>query len=301
MLKVLGWTDRPTKETETVTTSTLAFPTPASLGSLDHYIQAVNRFPLLTAEQEVALGRRLVRDNDIDAARQLVLSHLRLVVSVSRNYMGYGLPQADLIQEGNIGLMKAVRRFDPERGVRLVSFALHWIRAEMHEYILRNWRMVKIATTKAQRKLFFNLRSMRSSLATLSPTEARAIAKDLGVKPEEVLEMETRLTGRDIALDPQPDEEGRAVSPLAYLTDTEDEPAQILERRETAANRTAGLRGALAKLDDRSRRIIEARWLREDDPATLQDLADEYGVSAERIRQIESKAMKSIRGQIGAP
>jgi RNA polymerase sigma-32 factor len=184
--------------------------------------------------------------------------------------------------------------------VRLVSFALHWIRAEIHEYILRNWRMVKVATTKAQRKLFFNLRSMRSSLSALSPTEARAIARDLGVKPEEVLEMETRLTGRDIALDPQPDEEGNFVSPIAYLTDSEDEPAQILEKRETAANRTAGLRSALAKLDDRSRRIIESRWLREEDPATLQDLADEYGVSAERIRQIESKALKSMRGQMGA-
>jgi RNA polymerase sigma-32 factor len=196
--------------------------------------------------------------------------------------------------------MKAVRRFDPERGVRLVSFALHWIRAEIHEYILRNWRMVKVATTKAQRKLFFNLRSMRSSLSALSPTEARAIAKELGVKPEEVLEMETRLTGRDMSLDPQPDDEGNAVSPIAYLTDAEDEPAQILERNETAARRTAGLHRALANLDDRSRRIIEARWLREDDPATLQDLADEYGVSAERIRQIESKALKSMRGHIGA-
>jgi len=283
-----------------MTTSALAFPTPASLGSLDHYIQAVNRFPLLTAEQEVALGRKLVSENDLDSARQLVLSHLRLVVSVSRNYLGYGLPQADLIQEGNVGLMKAVRRFDPERGVRLVSFALHWIRAEIHEYILRNWRMVKVATTKAQRKLFFNLRSMRSSLSALSPTEARAIAKDLGVKPEEVLEMETRLTGRDMSLDPQPDHEGNSVSPIAYLTDAEDEPAQIFERNETAALRTAGLRRALADLDDRSRRIIEARWLREDDPATLQDLADEYGVSAERIRQIESKALKSMRGHIGA-
>ncbi|MEP7180775.1 MAG: RNA polymerase sigma factor RpoH [Betaproteobacteria bacterium] len=283
-----------------MTTSALAFPTPASLGSLDHYIQAVNRFPLLTAEQEVALGRKLALENDLDSARQLVLSHLRLVVSVSRNYLGYGLPQADLIQEGNVGLMKAVRRFDPERGVRLVSFALHWIRAEIHEYILRNWRMVKVATTKAQRKLFFNLRRMRSSLSALSPTEARAIAKDLGVKPEEVLEMETRLTGRDIALDPQPDEDGNALSPIAYLTDADDEPAQIFERKQTAAYRSAGLHQALAKLDDRSRRIIEARWLREDDTATLQDLADEYGVSAERIRQIESKALKSMRGQIAA-
>jgi len=178
-----------------MTSTTLAFPTPASLGSLDHYIQAVNRFPLLTQEQETALGRRLQQHGDIDAARSLVLSHLRLVVAVSRNYVGYGLPQADLIQEGNVGLMKAVRRFDPERGVRLVSFALHWIRAEMHEYILRNWRLVKVATTKAQRKLFFNLRSMKASSAALSVAEAKAIARDLGVKPEEVVEMETRLTG----------------------------------------------------------------------------------------------------------
>ncbi len=276
----------------------LAFPTPASLGSLDHYIQAVNRFPLLTAEQETELGRRLQRDDDLDAARQLVLSHLRLVVAVSRNYLGYGLPQADLIQEGNVGLMKAVRRFDPERGVRLVSFALHWIRAEIHDYILRNWRLVKVATTKAQRKLFFNLRSMKKTGATLSPADAKAIARDLGVKPEEVVEMETRLSGRDIALDPQPDEEGNAVSPIAYLTDAEDEPAQILERAQTARNRKTGLTRALAKLDARSRRIIEARWLREEDPATLQDLADEYGISAERIRQIESKALKSMRTQM---
>ena len=278
----------------------LAFPTPASLGSLDHYIQAVNRFPLLTAEQEVDLGRRLQRDDDVDAARQLVLSHLRLVVSVSRNYLGYGLPQADLIQEGNVGLMKAVRRFDPERGVRLVSFALHWIRAEIHEYILRNWRLVKVATTKAQRKLFFNLRSMKSRSATLTPAEARAIATALNVKPDEVAEMEMRLSGRDVTLDPQPDEEGASMAPIAWLTDAEDEPAQILERKQTAENRTTGLAQAISKLDARSRRIIEARWLREDDPATLQDLADEYGVSAERIRQIESKALKSMRAEMGA-
>src|SRR5207237_20180 len=190
----------PNKETKRMPKTTLAFPTPASLGSLDHYIQAVNRFPLLTAGQETEFGRRLQRDGDLDAARQLVLSHLRLVVAVSRNYLGYGLPQADLIQEGNIGLMKAVRRFDPERGVRLVSFALHWIRAEIHEYILRNWRLVKIATTKAQRKLFFNLRSMKPGMAALTRKEATGIAKALGVKPEEVLEMDTRLTGRDVAL-----------------------------------------------------------------------------------------------------
>jgi RNA polymerase sigma-32 factor len=275
----------------------LTFPTPASLGSLDQYIQAVNRFPLLTAEQETALGRRLQADGDLEAARALVLSHLRLVVAVSRNYLGYGLPQADLIQEGNVGLMKAVRRFDPERGVRLVSFALHWIRAEMHEYILRNWRLVKLATTKAQRKLFFNLRSMKGRSAALTHSEADAIARELGVKREEVLEMETRLGGKDIALDPAPGDE-ESVTPIAYLTDVDDEPVKILERAETARNRSVGLQRAMAKLDDRSRRILEARWLEEDDPATLQELANEYGVSAERIRQIESKAIKTMRAQM---
>jgi len=277
----------------------LAFPTPASLGSLDQYIQAVNRFPLLTQEQEVALGRRLKESDDLEAARELVLSHLRLVVAVSRNYMGYGLQQADLIQEGNVGLMKAVRRFDPERGVRLVSFALHWIRAEMHEYILRNWRLVKLATTKAQRKLFFNLRSMKGSTAALTHAQADVIAQALGVKREEVLEMETRISGGDVALDPTPGDED-AVTPIAFLTDPEDEPVQILVREETARNRSVGLQRAIAKLDDRSRRIIEARWLKETDPATLQELADEYGVSAERIRQIESKAIKTMRMQMAA-
>src|SRR5436853_2054338 len=277
----------------------LTFPTPVSPGSLAHYIQAVNRFPLLTQEQETALGRRWKEHEDIDAARELVLSHLRLVVAVSRNYLGYGLPQADLIQEGNVGLMKAVRRFDPERGVRLVSFALHWIRAEMHEYVLRNWRLVKLATTKAQRKLFFNLRSMKGSSAALTRKQADSIARELGVKTEEVLEMEMRLGGGDVALDPAPGDE-ESVTPIAYLTDAEDEPVQILERAETARNRSVGLQRAMAKLDDRSRRIIEARWLKEEDPATLQELADEYGVSAERIRQIESKAIKPMRGQMVA-
>ena len=277
----------------------LAFPTPASLGSLDHYIQAVNRFPLLTPEQEQDCGRRLQRDGDIDAARQLVLSHLRLVVAVSRKYVGYGLPQADLIQEGNIGLMKAVRRFDPERGVRLVSFALHWIRAEIHEYILRNWRLVKIATTKAQRKLFFNLRSMKTSTHALTKAEVRSIAKELGVKPEEVVEMETRLSSPDVALEPLAGDDGDTVTPIAYLTDSDDDPAKIYEVVETGRSRSAGLKRALDGLDARSRRIIEARWLREEDGATLQDLADEYGVSAERIRQIESKALKAMRGHIG--
>jgi len=278
--------------------SALAFPTPASLGSLDHYIQAVNRFPLLTAEQETELGRRWREHEDVDAARQLVLSHLRLVVAVSRNYLGYGLPQADLIQEGNIGLMKAVHRFDPERGVRLVSFALHWIRAEIHEHVLRNWRLVKIATTKAQRKLFFNLRSMKRSSAALTHSEADAIAAKLGVKPEEVLEMETRISGGDVSLDPAPGDE-ESVTPSAYLASTDEEPAQILERVQTASNRSDGLRSAMAQLDERSRRIIEARWLRDDeDTSTLQQLADEYGVSAERIRQIESKALKTMRSQM---
>jgi RNA polymerase sigma-32 factor len=283
-----------------MSSTTLAFPTPASLGSLDHYIQAVNRFPLLSAEQEVELGRRLRDTNDLDAARQLVLSHLRLVVAISRKYLGYGLPQADLIQEGNVGLMKAVRRFDPERGVRLVSFALHWIKAEIHEHILRNWRLVKIATTKAQRKLFFNLRSMKAGPGALTRKEALSIAKDLGVKPEEVFEMETRLSGHDVALEPQPGEEGETANPIAYLTDAEAEPAQIFERAEVSRNRSDGLQLALAKLDGRSREVIEARWLREDDKATLQDLADQYGVSAERIRQIESKALKTMRSQMAA-
>ena len=278
-----------------MTGTALAFPTPSSLGSLDHYIQAVNRFPLLTAEQEIELGRRWKANEDIDAAGQLVMSHLRLVVAVSRNYLGYGLPQADLIQEGNVGLMKAVRRFDPERGVRLVSFALHWIKAEIHEYILRNWRLVKVATTKAQRKLFFNLRSMKTRSASLTHAEAGDIAAALNVKPAEVLEMEMRLSGQDLALDP-PSDDDSPISPIAWLADDAEEPSQSLERRQLEDRRREGLKGALGKLDARSRRIIEARWLREDDPATLQELADEYGVSAERIRQIESKAMKQMRG-----
>ena len=275
----------------------LNLPATLAVGNLESYIQAANRFPLLSETQEVDLARRFRQDGDLEAARQLVLSHLRLVVAVSRGYLGYGLPQNDLIQEGNVGLMKAVRRFDPERGVRLVSFALHWIKAEMHEYILRNWRLVKVATTKAQRKLFFNLRSMKASSAALSVDEAKQIAKDLGVKPEEVVEMETRLSGRDVALDPTPtDDDEHSYSPIAWLTDTSDEPAQILERRQQQELRADGLKGALARLDPRSRRIIEARWLKESEPATLQELADEYGVSAERIRQIEAKALKVMRG-----
>ncbi len=266
------------------------------LGSLDAYLDRVSRIPVLSREDERELAERFRSQEDLGAARELVLSHLRFVVHIARGYSGYGLPMGDLIQEGNVGLMKAVKRFDPAVNVRLVSFAVHWIRAEIHEYVLRNWRLVKIATTKAQRKLFFNLRSMKTSTAALTPSEAKQIAKELGVKTEEVFEMETRLTGKDISIDPQPNEDGETpVAPLAYLTNEEEEPAQILERAETARNRSVGLRNALAKLDDRSRRIIEARWLREEDQATLQDLADEYGVSAERIRQIESMALKSMR------
>jgi RNA polymerase sigma-32 factor len=275
-----------------------ALPIPAT-GSLDSYIRTVNSFPILSQEQETELGRRLRDHDDLNAAQQLILSHLRVVVSIARGYLGYGLPQADLIQEGNVGLMKAVKRFDPERGVRLVSFAVHWIRAEMHEYILRNWRLVKIATTKAQRKLFFNLRSMKSGLNTLDSKEVRAIAKDLGVKPEEVIEMETRLGGQDVALEPVYDDGEESYAPIAYLTDPAAEPVQIIERAEEAHNQSAGLEQALANLDARSRRIIEARWLCENDAATLHDLAAEFNVSAERIRQIEQKAMQKMRGLIG--
>jgi RNA polymerase sigma-32 factor len=283
------------------TTQALAFPIPSALGSLDHYIGAVNRFPLLTQEQEQELGRRWKTAQDVDAARQLVLSHLRLVVAVSRQYLGYGLPHGDLIQEGNVGLMKAVRRFDPDRGVRLVSFALHWIKAEIHEYILRNWRLVKIATTKAQRKLFFNLRSMKPSAAALGPGEAKEIAGKLGVKPEEVFEMETRLSGQDVSLEPLSDDEGESMAPIAYLkSDPAKDPVEVLEHKQTERNRTLGLQHALAALDPRSRRIIEARWLREENPATLQELADEHGVSAERIRQIEAKALKTMKGHMSA-
>ena len=278
----------------------LNFPVPSALGSLDQYIQAVNRFPLLSAEQERELGTKLQQNNDLDAARQMVMSHLRLVVAVSRQYLGYGLPQGDLIQEGNIGLMKAVRRFDPDRGVRLVSFALHWIKAEIHEYILRNWRMMKVATTKAQRKLFFNLRGMKKSHVGLTREQANDIARTLKVKPEEVFEMEMRLSSQDIALDPQPNEDGESVSPLAYLTDADDEPSRILEHEETERNKSKGLAKALATLDPRSRKIIESRWLNEGNELTLQTLADEYGVSAERIRQIEVKAMKTMRDQLGS-
>jgi RNA polymerase sigma-32 factor len=241
----------------------------------------------------------LRNEGDLEAARQLVLSHLRVVVAISRGYLGYGLPQADLIQEGNIGLMKAVKRFDPERGVRLVSFAIHWIRAEMHEHILRNWRIVKVATTKAQRKLFFNLRSLKQSFSGLGTDEAKSIATQLGVKPDEVTEMETRLSGQDVSLEPVTDDEEESYSPIAYLAAENAEPVQLIEREETARLRSAGLQKALESLDPRSRRIVEARWLAEKDGATLHDLATEFGVSAERVRQIEAKALAKMKGVIG--
>ncbi len=277
----------------------LAFPNPA-LGTLESYIQATKALPVLSAEQESSYARRLRDESDVEAARMLVMSHLRVVVHIARGYTGYGLPQADLIQEGNVGLMKAVKRFDPERGVRLVSFAIHWIKAEMHEYILRNWRMVRIATTKAQRKLFFNLRSMKQSLGTLGPDEVKRIAKDLGVKPEEVVEMETRIDGGDVALEPLGDDEDNSYGPLTYLADPADEPALQLECKQSEAQRENGLVKALDHLDERSRRIIQARWLTENDARTLHELADEYGVSAERIRQIEQKAMQKMKSIIAA-
>ncbi|HEX7234660.1 MAG TPA: RNA polymerase sigma factor RpoH [Nitrosospira sp.] len=274
---------------------TFALALPSASGSIESYIQTVGRFPILTQEEEVRLARSLRDEGDIDAARQLVLSHLRIVVAIARGYKGYGLPQADLIQEGNIGLMKAVKRYDPERGVRLVSFAVHWIKAEIHEFILRNWRLVKIATTKAQRKLFFNLRSMKPVLDTMNPEEVNAVARQLGVKAEDVVEMETRFSGRDISLEPLGEEDDEETySPIAYLTDG-SEPTQVLEAEQTRQLRGEGLERALSSLDARSRRIIEARWLREKDTATLHDLAKELGVSAERVRQIEVKAMQKMR------
>jgi RNA polymerase sigma-32 factor len=273
----------------------LSIPFPSMAGSLDTYIQSVNRFPLLTQEEETDLARRLRDEDDVDAARQLVVSHLRVVVAIARGYLGYGLPHADLIQEGNIGLMKAVKRFDPDRGVRLVSFAVHWIRAEIHEFILKNWRMVKVATTKAQRKLFFNLRSLKRSHSTMTPDEVEAVARQLNVKSRDVIEMETRMGGHDIALEPLSDDEEDSFSPIAYLTNAEDEPGAVLEQSQSEQARSQELEHALTSLDPRSRRIIEARWLREQDSLTLHDLAGEFGVSAERIRQIEGQAMKKIR------
>jgi RNA polymerase sigma-32 factor len=276
-----------------------ALPVPLAAGSLETYVQTVNSLPLLTQERERELARRYRGGGDLEAARELVLAHLRVVVAISRGYLGYGLPQADLIQEGNIGLMKAVKRFDPERGVRLVSFAVHWIRAEIHEFILRNWRMVKIATTKAQRKLFFNLRSLKRSLASLGLEDVKAIARQLGVKPDEVVEMEMRLAGRDVALEPAGDGEEESFAPISYLVAENAEPGRILEHEQTARLRGEGLQRALASLDPRSRRIIEARWLTDNDAATLHDLAAEFGVSAERIRQIEAKALARMKNVIG--
>ena len=281
-----------------------------SIGNLDAYISAVNRLPMLTPQEESDLARRLREQGDLEAAGKLVLSHLRLVVSVSRQYLGYGLPQGDLIQEGNVGLMKAVKRFDPEQGVRLVSYALHWIKAEIHEYILKNWRMVKVATTKAQRKLFFNLRSMKQGFradaedgqthrSTLTPAEVAVVARELQVKPEEVVEMETRLSGGDLALEPQGDEGEDEFAPIAYLADERHEPTRALESAQRDWMAGDGISQALQVLDARSRRIVEERWLKVNDDAsggmTLHELAAEYGVSAERIRQIEVAALRKMR------
>ena len=277
-------------------TQALTFPTISAAGNIDAYIQAAKRFPILTEEEEFRLATRFRETEDLDAARQLVLSHLRLVISIARGYLGYGLPHADLIQEGNVGLMKAVKRFDPSRGVRLVSFAMHWIKAEIHEYILKNWRLVKVATTKAQRKLFFNLRSLKPGSEALTPAQVADVAHQLSVKPEEVVEMETRLGGHDLALEANGDED-EAFAPIAYLEDNRSEPTRVLEARAQDHLQSEGLRTALAELDERSRRIVESRWLC-DDPATLHELAAEFGVSAERIRQIEVKAMQKMRAAL---
>lgn len=281
-----------------------------SLGNLDAYITAINRVPLLTLDQELEFSRKLRETGDLESAGKMVLSHLRLVVSISRKYLGYGLPHGDLIQEGNVGLMKAVKRFDPEQGVRLVSYAMHWIKAEIHEYILKNWRMVKLATTKAQRKLFFNLRSMKQNLkdeagnvethrSTLTQGEVDTLARNLNVKREEVLEMETRLSGGDVALEPQSDDSEESFAPIAYLADEASEPSRVLEARNRDWLAGDGISLALDALDPRSRRIVEERWLKVNDDSsggmTLHDLASEYGVSAERIRQIEVSAMKKMR------
>ncbi len=278
----------------------LAIANPGALGTIDAYISAVNRLPVLSAERETELGRRLRDSEDLGAARELVLSHLRLVVSVARQYLGYGLPHADLIQEGNVGLMKAVKRFDPERGVRLVSFAVHWIKAEIHEYIIRNWCLVKVATTKAQRKLFFNLRSMRPDGQTLDPEQVDHIARELNVRREDVSEMEVRLSGRDMSLENQDDDDD-SYAPIAYLSDEgRQEPTRVLERAARDQLQSSGLSSALEALDPRSRRIVEARWLQDDGGATLHELAQEFGVSAERIRQIEAAALKKMRGNLAA-
>ena len=266
------------------------------VGSLDAYIQAVGGIPVLSKEDEQALSNRFREDGDIDAARELVMAHLRFVVHIAKGYTGYGLPLADLIQEGNVGLMKAVKRFDPSFDVRLVSFAVHWIRAEIHEYVLRNWRIVKVATTKAQRKLFFNLRKAKKSLAWLSHEETKAVAEDLGVSAKEVTEMERRLSARDAIFDPAPDvkDDDKTFSPAAYLPATNADPATLVENSDWHDDATTRMAEAIETLDDRSRRIVESRWL-SDTKLTLHELAEEYGVSAERIRQIEANAIKKMR------
>lgn len=274
----------------------LTLPVLTSADSLEQYSRAIKAYPILTAEEEYSLAVKFKNENDLESARQLIVSHLRLVASIARGYNGYGLPQSDLIQEGNIGLMKAVKRFDPERGVRLVSFAMHWIKAEMHEYIVRNWRLVKIATTKAQRKLFFNLRSMRTGLNTLQPAEVEHIARTLNVKPEEVLEMEARLNGHEISLEANIDDDSdEHYSPIAYLQDESLEPLEMMQAKQIEVAESTGLAHALDNLDDRSRRVVEARWLQETGGKTLHELAAEFGVSAERIRQIEQKAMQKMK------
>jgi len=280
----------------------LALGFSGSLGNIEAYISAVNRLPMLSHEEEISLARRLREKNDLSAAQKLVMSHLRLVVSIARGYLGYGLPHADLIQEGNIGLMKAVKRFDPDQGVRLVSYAMHCIKAEMHEYILKNWRLVKVATTKAQRKLFFNLRSHKESLDAMTPAQVEDLARELNVKREEVIEMETRMSGHDIALEAPSDDDDDKFAPIAYLSSDATEPTRALEARRFDRLQSEGLEAALDKLDPRSRRIVEARWLANDDGsgATLHELADEFGVSAERIRQIESSALKKMKGALAA-
>jgi RNA polymerase sigma-32 factor len=271
------------------------------VGSFDAYVQAVSHIPVLSREDESELAARFRRDNDLDAARQLVLSHLRFVVHIARGYHGYGLPMGDLVQEGNVGLMKAVKRFDPAVGVRLVSFAVHWIRAEIHEYVLRNWRLVKIATTKAQRKLFFNLRKYKRRLGWLSAEETQAVAHDLGVTTAEVTEMERRLASRDLSYDPSPDtdDEEESYSPSAYLPAPDADPAVAVERAEWDDDVTDRVAGAMAQLDARSQAVLRARWMGEQ-KATLHELAEEYGVSAERIRQIEANAIKKLRKLVAA-
>jgi RNA polymerase sigma-32 factor len=269
------------------------------LGSLDAYLERVSRVPVLSREDEQALARRFRENGDVDAARDLVLSHLRFVVHIARGYSGYGLPMGDIVQEGNVGLMKAVKRFDPEMGVRLVSFAVHWIRAEIHEYVLRNWRLVKVATTKAQRKLFFNLRRMKKNLTWLSPSETQAVATELGVTPAEVTEMERRLSARDLSFDPTPNEseEDETYSPATYLPAADADPAEQVENEEWDDEAHASLTRAIASLDARSRDILASRWMAGDaEKATLHDLAAKYGVSAERIRQLEANAIKKLRG-----